>query len=116
MVFEYKPPKKKSLFDNIKVVSDNIVKDPLSYLPTNILAKTVKKAVKKAKTKSKASKIGQSKGPAGGPVSITKPKPKPKTITKPKYAHPIYKVPDHLKEFLVRPKYKKGGIAKSKKK
>tara|TARA_Y100000361_G_scaffold3262_1_gene2848 strand:+ start:464 stop:808 length:345 start_codon:yes stop_codon:yes gene_type:complete len=114
MVFEYKPPKKKSLFDNIKVVSDNIVKDPLSFLPTNILAKTVKKAVKKAKTKSKASKIGQSKGPAGGPVSITTPK--PKTTNQPKYAHPIYKVPEHLKEFLVRPKYKKGGIAKSKKK
>ena len=113
MVFEYKPPKKKNLFDNIKVVSDNIVKDPLSFLPTNILAKTVKKAVKKSRTKSKASKIGQSKGPAGGPVPITKPKPQP---TKPKYAHPIYKVPDHLKEFLVRPKYKKGGIAKSKKK
>ena len=114
MVFEYKPPKKKSLFDNIKVVSDNIAKDPLSFLPTNILAKTVKKAVKKAKTKSKASKIGQSKGPAGGPVSITTPK--PKIPNQPKYAHPIYKVPDHLKEFLVRPKYKKGGIAKSKKK
>ena len=46
MVFEYKPPKKKSLFDNIKVVSYNIAKDPLSFLPTNILAKTVKKAVK----------------------------------------------------------------------
>ena len=114
MVFEYKPPKKKSLFDNIKVVSDNIVKDPLSFLPTNILAKTVKKAVKKAKTKSKASKIGQSKGPAGGPISITTSK--PKTTNQPKYAHPIYKVPEHLKEFLVRPKYKKGGIAKSKKK
>ena len=108
MVFEYKPPKKKSLFDNIKVVSDNIAKDPLSFLPTNILAKTVRKAVKKAKTKSKASKIGQSKGPAGGPASITTPKPK--------YAHPIYKVPEHLLDFYKRPKYKKGGIAKSKKK
>ena len=67
-----------------------------------------KTPVKKAQTKSKASKIGQSKGPAGGPVSITTPK--PKTPNQPKYAHPIYKVPDHLKEFLVRPKYKKGGI------